>query len=85
MASTTIRVSRQLHDRLAKRAASRQTSLAEAIEHALDTEERADFWADVEATMGSAGSQAAIRVDTEALSGTLMDGLDPDERWDDVL
>lgn len=85
MTSTTIRVSRQLHDRLAKRAASRHTTLAEAIEHAIDAEERAEFWANVEATMGTANAQAAIRVDTEALAGTLKDGLDPDERWDDVL
>jgi hypothetical protein len=35
--------------------------------------------------MGSAAARTAIRVDTEALSGTLKDGLDPDERWDDVL
>jgi predicted transcriptional regulator len=85
MTSTTIRVSRQLHDRLAKRAASRHATLADAIEHALDVEDSAEFWANVEATMGSATARAAIRVDTEALSGTLKDGLDPDERWDDVL
>jgi predicted transcriptional regulator len=85
MASTTIRVSRRLHDRLTKRAAGRHTTLAEAIEHALDAEERTEFWANVEATMGTAQAQATIRVDTEALSRTLKDGLDPDERWDDVL
>ena len=85
MTSTTIRVPRQLHERLAKRAANRHTTLAEAIEHALDTEDAAEFWASVEATMGTATAQAVIRVDAEALSGTLKDGLDPDERWDDVL
>jgi predicted transcriptional regulator len=85
MATTTIRVSRELHDRLAKRAAEQGTTLAGSIEHALDAEERAAFWAKVEATMGTVESRAAIRVDSEALSGTLKDGLDPDERWDDVL
>lgn len=85
MTSTTVRVPRELHDRLARRAASHGTSLAGAIERALDVEERAEFWARVEATMGTPEARAAIRIDTEPFAGTLRDGLDPDERWDDVL
>lgn len=84
MATTTIRVPIELRDRLAERAAAHNTSLAEAIAHALEAEERAAFWAEAQATMGGRNI-AAIRVDTAALAGTMKDGLDPDERWDDVL
>lgn len=85
MATTTIRVSRELHDRLAKHAAIEGTTLAGAIERALDAEEQAAFWAEARATMGTARAIATIRVDTNELAGSLKDGLDPDERWDDVL
>lgn len=85
MATTTIRVSRALHERLAKHAAARNVSLAAAIEQALDAEEDASFWAEAQATMGTPQALTSIRKDTAELGGTLRDGLDPDERWDDVL
>jgi len=85
MATTTIRVSRELHDRLSKHASEQNTSLAGAIERALDAEEKAAFWAAARATMGTTQAVATIRAESERLAGSLKDGLDPDERWDDVL
>lgn len=85
MTTTTIRVPRELHDRLARRAAQSGSSLSGAIERALEAEERAEFWDEVESTMGSAEVRAVIRADSAALAGTMSDGLDPDESWDDVL
>lgn len=85
MATTTIRLSRELHDRIAARAAQRGATLAAAIERALDVEDRAEFWAQMEATMGTPEARNVARDDSATLAGTLRDGLDPDERWDDVL
>ena len=84
MESTTIRLSRQLHERLARRAKAEHTTLAGAIEHALDAEEAAEFWSRAAATMGSPDAQRAARTESDDLSGTLRDGLDPAETWDDV-
>lgn len=47
MASTTIKVSRALRDRLASRAAELETTLAGAIEHALEESDELRFWASV--------------------------------------
>ncbi|PSK98297.1 hypothetical protein CLV30_12083 [Haloactinopolyspora alba] len=85
MSTTTIRVPRELHDRLTRHATDEGTTLAGAIERALDAEEDAAFWDEARATMGATLAQTTLRGDTEALSGTLTDGLDPDENWDDVL
>lgn len=84
MESTTIRLSRQLHERLARRAKVDHTTLSGAIEHALDAQEAAEFWARAAATMGSLNAQHASRSESEELTGTLRDGLDPAETWDDV-
>ena len=84
MESTTIRLSRQLHERLARRAEAEHTTLAGAIEHALDAEETAEFWARAAATMGSPNALHAARSESHDLSGTLRDGLDPTESWDEV-
>lgn len=46
-ASTTIKVPRELRDRIAARAAREGTTLAQAIAHALDTSEEEQFWAAV--------------------------------------
>jgi hypothetical protein len=83
MPSTTIKVSVELRDRLAALAARENTTLAGAITRSLDAAETAAFWADVAKTMGTPGGSAASR-DVEQLSGSLSDGLDPDETWDDV-
>ena len=84
MGSTTVRLSRELHERLARRARADQTTLAGAIERALDVQEREEFWSRAAATMGSAEVQRRERAEAQQLSGTLKDGLDPDETWDDV-
>lgn len=42
--NTTIKVSKQLRDRLAERADRENATLAEAIEHALDEAEEHEFW-----------------------------------------
>ena len=81
--STTIRVTRQLHDRLTHRAESAGTTLAGAIELALDAEEQAEFWEQVAARMGSPEARASLAADAVAFSGTLKDGLEPDESWND--
>ncbi|MGL4174965.1 MAG: hypothetical protein ACRCSN_02720 [Dermatophilaceae bacterium] len=84
MPSTTIRLSRQLHERLAQRAKADHLTLAGAIERALDVEENAEFWSRAAETMGSADSRPMTPAVSSDLAGTLKDGLDPDESWDDV-
>lgn len=84
MSTTTIRLSRQLHERLARRAEAENTTLAGAIDHALDVAEREEFWLRASSTMGSAEGHTAVRADAANLGGSLQDGLDPNETWDDV-
>lgn len=84
MNSTTVRLSRQLHDRLSHRARAADTTLAGVIEQALDVAEREEFWAHAAATMGAVDARTALRSDASALAGSLKDGLDPNETWDDV-
>ncbi|MGL5818788.1 MAG: hypothetical protein ACRCYR_14570 [Phycicoccus sp.] len=84
MQSTTIRLSRDLHERLARRARADHLTLAGAIERALDVEETAEFWSRAAETMGSPGTRPVAPAAPLDLAGTLKDGLDPDESWDDV-
>ena len=84
MPSTTIKVPVELRDRLAALASRENTTLAGAIAQSLDAAESAAFWADVARTMGPADAGAAAASDVEQLSGSLTDGLDPQESWDDV-
>lgn len=83
--STSIRVSRELHERLNKRAKHHHASLAEVIERALDAEDDSRFWDAVQATMTGGGPRASLRSESERSSGTLKDGLVADEHWDDIL
>jgi len=83
MATTTIKVPVELRDRLASLASRDNTTLAGAIARSLDAAETAAFWADVARTMDAPGGSAASS-DVEQLSGSLTDGLDPEETWDDV-
>jgi hypothetical protein len=83
--STTIRVPQHLHQRLATRAAESSESLAAVIEHALDAEESARFWEDVRRTMTGSAPMSDLARTFDAGGGTLRDGLDPEETWDDVL
>ena len=84
MPSTTIKVPVELRDRLAALARRDNTSLAGAITASLDSAESAAFWTDVVRTMSTTGVGSPIAFDVEQLSGSLADGLDPDESWDDV-
>lgn len=81
MTTTTIKVPTDLRDRLAEVARREHTTLAGAIARSLDAAENAAFWEAVEETMGGSEPQR----EAEQLSGSLADGLDPDETWDDVL
>jgi len=82
--STTIKVPVELRDRLAALAIREKTTLAGAITRALDAAESDAFWADVASTMGTPDAGSPASSDAEQLSGSLTDGLDPDETWDDV-
>lgn len=78
---TTIKVPVELRNRLAEIARREDTTLAGAISRMLDAAEEAAFWRQAAETM----SIPAAMADAVAFQGTLIDGLDPDERWDDVL
>ncbi len=84
MSTTTIRVSKELHQRIAQHAHDEQTTLAGAIERAFDAGDRARFWADAAVTMDSTSSRRALLAENEVLAGTLADGLEPAESWDGV-
>lgn len=83
MASTTIKVPVELRDRLAALAERDHTTLAGAIERSLDAADESAFWTRLAATMGSAAPGVSHRL-AEDVSGSLADGLDPAESWDDV-
>jgi predicted transcriptional regulator len=83
MASTTIKVSRELRDRLAAIAEAHRTTLAGAIEKTLEAHADALFWAEVARTMSSP-ARDALAGEAAAVAGTLSDGLDADEDWSDV-
>lgn len=59
--------------------------MAAVIAHALEVAETAAFWEDVRSTMGSGAAHAAVAWDVETVAGSLADGLDPDEDWNDIL
>jgi hypothetical protein len=80
MPMTTIKVPVELRDRLAELARREHTSMADAVARALDSAEDAAFWSEVAATMGPQRPS----LDAERVAGSLTDGLDPDESWDDV-
>ncbi|HZV27186.1 MAG TPA: hypothetical protein VFG00_12950 [Acidothermaceae bacterium] len=84
MPSTTIKVPVELRNRLAALASRGNTTLAGAIAQSLDAAENAAFWADVATTMGSTNAGSPALSDVEQLSGSLTDGLEPGETWDDV-
>lgn len=83
--STSIRVSRELHERLVERAQAQHVSLSDVIQQALDAQEDSTFWSVVRATMGNRGARASLTAEVERSGSALKDGLDPDERWDDIL
>jgi predicted DNA-binding protein len=82
MSATTIKVPRELRDRLAALAKAEATTMAGAIEKALEAQADAAFWADVARTMPT--SHGSLEGQASAFDRTLTDGLDPDEDWGDV-
>lgn len=85
MANTTIKVSVELRDRLARLAEQQNTTLAGAIERSIDKADEAQFWADVRTKMGSASERGRLRDEPENYAPALTDGLEPDEDWSDLL
>lgn len=83
MTMTTIKVPKALRDRLAERARREHSTLAGVIERTLEAAEEAAFWAEVRATMGE-DARNDLRRTAETYSGTLRDGLEPED-WSDVL
>lgn len=71
-ASTTIKVPRALHERIAERARREQVTLATAIEHALDEADERSFWLAVRAEHASLSDEERAAY---ASSGTLRDDL----------
>lgn len=83
--STTIKVPNKLHDRLAEHARIENITLADVIAHSLDTAEAAAFWDEIRTTMGTERAESASARIAEGRTGSMSDGLDPDEDWSDVL
>ena len=77
----TVKVASDVHSRLVHLASERGTTIGSVISRSLDVLEESEFWAAVEHTM------VATRAPTQAdeFAGTLMDGLDPAETWEDIL
>lgn len=85
MAETTIHLSKAAHQALKEMAEQTGKTMSEVLEKALDDYRRKLFFE------GLAADYAALRADPEAWAeelaerarwdATLMDGLDPDERW----
>lgn len=77
----TIKVPQELHSRLASLAEAEGTTMAGVITRSLEVAQEAEFWRAVELTM----APADVSADAEKLAGSLADGLDPDESWDEIL
>lgn len=76
--STSIRVPKHLRDRLAERARRSHTTLAGALEEALDRTEEQEFWAAVRADHSSRGSHEPVaeQSGSHALRDDLADADD---------
>ncbi|MFT4221162.1 MAG: hypothetical protein QM611_11705 [Microbacterium sp.] len=79
MPATTIKVSRELRDRLALRASAQRTTLAGAIERALDETDEQRFWADIHR------ENQALSEDERAVYERSGGSDDLDDRADDEL
>lgn len=76
MTATTIKVPRELRDRIALRASAQKTTLAGAIERALDDSDEQRFWADVRREHEALSGAERARY---ARSGTRDDLRDADD------
>lgn len=81
MSTTSIKVPVELRDRLSAVARRQRVTLAAAISHALDVAETAEFWDRVRTSMPAAAANPA---ETDELSRTVSDGIEPED-WTDVL
>lgn len=78
--TTTIRVPRDLRERIAEQARQRQMSQAQVIRAALDDADRAAFWAEVRRSMTTAEARDDLIGEAEALHN--VDGLEAED-WSD--
>jgi predicted transcriptional regulator len=81
MQSTTIKVPKKLHDRLAQMAKQKETTMAAVIEEALDIADKTIFWEQVEKTM----TPEAVGKQAELYNQSFAELLEPDEDWSDLL
>jgi len=77
----TVKVSDSLHSRLRELAKTKGTTIGGVIGQSLDVMEETEFWKALEATMGSNAPSS----DADYFDGSLSDGLDPNETWEDIL
>jgi len=77
----TVKVTDDLHGRLTRLAASEGLTIGGVISRSLDAWADSQFWAAVERTM----TPSSLQTSAQQMAGTLRDGLDPDETWDDIL
>jgi hypothetical protein len=75
MSAPTIRISEPSHQILKELAEQTGLSMMDILDKALDAYRRKLFFEQLNA------GYAELRADPEAWDTTLMDGLDPDERW----
>jgi predicted transcriptional regulator len=75
--STTIKVSRELHQRVAQAAERHGVTLAGAIAQAFDDAEEAEFWRGVRAM-----EPAEVQADAADFDGALRDGVGPADQAD---
>jgi predicted transcriptional regulator len=82
-ASTTLRVSTELHDRIAHLAKARGQRMQDVIDQAIDAWERALFWQEFESSWERIRSDpeqwAQVQAERAVWDRTLKDGIDPDE------
>lgn len=69
----------ELRDRISRLARSQHTTMAGAVERAIDVAETEAFWAEFRATMLTPEARADILRETEELEGTIGDGLEPED------
>ncbi len=83
--STTLRVSTELHDRIAHLAKSRGQRMQDIIDQAIDAWERALFWdefdASVERLRADPQAWAEELAERKLWEATLKDGLEPEPEW----
>ncbi|RIQ26079.1 hypothetical protein [Jiangella rhizosphaerae] len=78
-ATTTIKVPRALHQRLAERARRERVTLATAIEHALDEADERSFWLAVRAEHAAMSDEERAEYESSATLGDNLDDGDDDD------